>query len=245
MADVLNKGEDLHLHMAAALLGCDYETAVGRYKAGDKEAKTARQFAKIANFGLSGGMGPDTFFAHAQKELKKAGASDMARSITWDQCAQIRETWRRRWHEWPRYFARNGAQCEEGPATIEQLYTGRFRGGLGYTDMNNGYFQALGADAAKAAGWRLTRACYDWTANSVLYGSRIVNFIHDQFLVEAPISLANECALEVGYIMVEEAAPFFPDVPATVKPCLATCWSKDAHACYDSEKKLIPWSPEK
>ena len=34
-----------------------------------------------------------------------------------------------------------------------------------------------------------------------------------------------------------------PDVPATVTPCLATCWSKDAAAIYDANKRLVPWSP--
>jgi len=257
MADVLNAGEDLHLHMAAALLKCDYATVLARYqghalykKAGGREGKKdtdasdARQFAKIANFGLSGGMGADKFYEHAQKELKKVGATDLARAITWEQCAEIRETWRRRWREWPRYFARTGELCGDGPATAEQLYVGRYRGGLGYTDMNNTYFQGLGADAAKAAGWRIVRACYDWTVGSVLYGSRVVNFVHDQFLVEVPTSVAHNCALVVAQIMVSEAAPFFPDVPATVTPCLATCWSKDAKACYGSDGRLVPWSPE-
>ncbi len=256
MADVLNvrtaespKGEDLHLHMAASLLGITYPECVARYKAhkkkgGDREVSDARQFAKIANFGLAGGMGPDKFFEHAQKELKKAGAFDLAKSITFEQTAAIRQAWREKWHEWPRYFYRNGEQCQEGPATAEQLYSGRYRGGLGYADLNNTYFQGLGADAAKAAGWTLTRACYDWTVGSALYGSRIVNFVHDQFLVEAPIAIAAECAAEVGRIMIEEANKWFPDVPATVTPCLATCWSKDAKDVYDAAGRLIPWSPE-
>ncbi len=248
MADVLNAGEDLHLHMAAALLGVDYATCVARYKRhkkdhSDPEVSDARQFAKIANFGLSGGMGADRFFEHAQKELKKVGAVELARSLTFERTYEIREKWRQRWHEWPRYFARNGAACEDGPATVEHLYSGRFRGGLGYADANNTYFQGLGADAAKAAGWRLTRACYDWTQGSILYGSRIVNFVHDQFLIEAPIAIAAECAAEVGRVMVDEAAPWFPDVPATVTPCLATCWSKDATAVYDASARLVPWSP--
>ncbi len=285
MADVLNAGEDLHLHMAAALLGIYYESAVARYKShkkdkDDQEISDARQFAKIANFGLSGGMGAERFFEHAQKELKKVGAKELANRLIWEgadyddrgnkrsrRCTaetcsaggdqvcvtRIREVWRERWFEWPRYFSMNGERCRDDngdpvSTTAEQLFSGRYRGRLGYTDLNNTYFQGLGADAAKAAGWRLTRACYDWTQGSVLYGSRIVNFVHDQFLVEAPISVAHECALEVGRIMVDEASPWFPDVPATVTPCLATCWSKDATAVYDRpiedpNKRLIPWSP--
>lgn len=248
MADVLNAGEDLHLHMAAALLGCDYETAVARYKRhkadkSDPAVSDARQFAKIANFGLSGGMGAERFFEHAQKELKKVGALELARTLTYERCSEIREVWRRRWHEWPRYFARTGVMVENGPATIEHLFSGRFRGGLSYTEANNSYFQGLGADVAKAALWRITRACHDWTVGSALYGSRVVNFVHDQFLVEVPVAIAHECALEVGRIMVEEAKPWLPDVPATVTPCLATCWSKDAVAVYDEEGRLVPWSP--
>lgn len=316
MADVLNAGEDLHLHMAAALLGTDYATAIARYNGHklwkkthgaqgtrDDEISDARQFAKIANFGLGGGMGAEKFYYHAQKELKKAGARDLVVRIVWEgkeslwrtpggvvaseeealalceeqgfdpeaieafsrshvctleTCraqgneicvTRVREVWRERWFEWPLYFRRNGrlvADAEEAGlrAQAEQLFSGRFRGGLGYADLNNTYFQALGADAAKAAGWRITRACYDWTQGSPLYGSRIVNFVHDQFLVEVPIALGPACAAEVGRIMVDEAAPWFPNVPATVTPCLATCWSKDAVACYDEKGELTAWSPE-
>jgi len=51
----------------------------------------------------------------------------------------------------------------------------RLRAAAGHTARHNTIFQGLAADGAKLALWRLWRACY-----------RIVNFVHDQVLVEVP-----------------------------------------------------------
>ncbi len=233
MAEALNAGQDPHLVMAAGLLGCDYETAAARYKAKDPAAKEARQFSKIANFGLAGGMGANTFVEYA----KNNGII-----ITLEKAYELKQAWLRTWPEFRRYLAWVGQLTETGPAQVEQLFSGRFRGGLGYSQCANTLFQGLGADAAKAAGWAIARACYDESQRSILFGCRIVAFVHDQFLVEVPDDdLAHERAQEVGRLMCEAAGQWLPDVPPTTTPCLSRCWSKDATAVYDATGRLIPF----
>lgn len=53
LAEALNSGMDPHLLVSSLIVGCSYTDAVQRYAAGDKEVKTARNAAKVANFRLS------------------------------------------------------------------------------------------------------------------------------------------------------------------------------------------------
>ncbi len=57
MAEALRAGKDLHIEMASKILDISYDECFTRWKAGDKEAKRARDLAKVANFGFPGGMG--------------------------------------------------------------------------------------------------------------------------------------------------------------------------------------------
>jgi hypothetical protein len=41
--------------------------------------------------------------------------------------------------------------------------------------------------------------------------------------------------------MVEGAAPYLPDVPATTEPLLMTHWSKKAKRIVSPEGLLVPW----
>jgi hypothetical protein len=54
--------------------------------------------------------------------------------------------------------------------------TGRLRANASYCARHNTVFQGLAADGAKLALWLLWRAGY-----------RIVNFIHDEVLIEIPV----------------------------------------------------------
>jgi DNA polymerase I-like protein with 3'-5' exonuclease and polymerase domains len=212
MAEALNAGLDPHLMLAAQLNDETYEAAKARYEAGDKEA---RQFSKIGNFGFAGGMGVSTFVQFA---ANNGVALDEAKARA------IKDAWIQTWPEFLRYFQRIAAMTQAGLCQIEQLYSRRWRGGCSYSQAGNTMFQGLGADAAKAAGWAITKACY--LPGSVLYGSRVVNFVHDEFLVEVPKDTAAECAAEVGRLMVEAANVWMPDVPAKTTPKITDCWQK-------------------
>jgi 3'-5' exonuclease len=246
LRELLVKGEDYHIHTSAAYLGCTYEDAMRRYKAGDTETKVLRQFSKIFNYGLGGGMGKNTAHAHAQKELKKAGHRELAKSLTREQSDKLWEVWRMRYPEWPKYFARNGRVLGDHGCVIEQLVSERKRGIFGsnaYSTLNNGYFQSLGADAAKDAGWRIAWECYDPTRNSVLFGSRLVCFGHDSFTGECDPEGGHEVAMRVGELMAAVSDIWTPDAPLRTEPGLATCMSKEATAIYE-KGRLVPWTPK-
>jgi DNA polymerase I-like protein with 3'-5' exonuclease and polymerase domains len=170
---------------------------------------------QCGNFGFAGGMGVSTFVQFA---ANNGVALDEAKARA------IKDAWIQTWPEFLRYFQRIAAMTQAGLCQIEQLYSRRWRGSCSYSQASNSYFQGLGADAAKAAGWAITKACY--LPGSVLYGSRVVNFVHDEFLVEVPKDIAAECAAEIGRLMVEAANVWMPDVPAKTTPKITDCWQK-------------------
>lgn len=253
LADILNEGKDPHLQVAAAILKISYEDAEKRYAKEDPEVENARQFAKIANFGFPGGLGFEALILFARRSDKKI-------EMTVDEARQLKEDWMLAFPEMELYFDHINTKCQQGKyvdgqglATIQQLFSKRIRGNIRYTVACNSYFQGLGSDATKNAGWLITKACYV-DKESPLYGCYIVNYVHDEFILEAPEGRAHEVAMELARLMVLGATPYLPDVPPTVsKPLVSRCWSKKARQVWlmgqenDNSKpagpndRLIPW----
>jgi hypothetical protein len=92
---------------------------------------------------------------------------------------------------------------------------------------------------AKDAAFNLAAGTYIGAGD--LAGSRVVAFIHDEFLVEAPERTAHEAARAVQFVMEEAGRAWCPDVPVRAEPALMRAWSKGAEPAYDSEGRLIPW----
>lgn len=138
----------------------------------------ARQNAKAANFGFPGGMGARKFVA----TCKKQGIA-----ISLDQAERLREAWLGTWPEVRDYFGWASALTSQGrSAAVRHFDGGHWRGGCGYTQACNTLFQGLVARGAKLAAWALFVACYLDEA-SPLFGCRPVLFVHDEFVLEAPI----------------------------------------------------------
>jgi hypothetical protein len=291
LAEILNAGEDPHLHMAASILGIPYAEAVTRHEQeadaraaardyfkglgfDDQEASVqaskavptpvddARQTGKVANFGFPGGLGAEKLVLFARKTYKVR--------LTIERARELKQIWLRTFPEFRRYFDRiNGMMQPEG-VTLVHLFSGRVRGNAPYCAACNSYFQGLGADATGNALFLISEACYvptpcrgcngacagcGWCAGSgvsPLYGTRLVNYIHDDFMIETPEQRGHEVAFELVRIMVQGMAPYLPDVPATAKPKLMRYWSKDAKQVWvpDSSappvkgkegKRLVPW----
>lgn len=114
--------------------------------------------------------------------------------------------------------------------------SGRLRANASYSARHNTVFQGLAADGAKLALWRLWRA-----------GFRIVNFIHDQVLVEVPVGTARDRmrhALEVRRHLIDGMCELVPDVRVEVSYAATDRWFKDAEAVTDpSGEGLELWSP--
>jgi DNA polymerase-1 len=242
LAEALNGGLDPHLAMAATILGISYEEAKKRKK--DPDVDHARQTAKVANFGFPGGLGAPKLVLYARKTYDV--------TLTVEQAKALKEQWLATWPEMRGYFARVntlfGDEVER--ASVCTLFTERWRGGATYCAACNNGFQALGVDCAKQALCRVAEAEYVAPPDgptSPLFGSRTVAFVHDELIVETDDApTAHDAAFELARLMVEGANVYLPNVPiplAKMEPTLMRCWSKEAKQVFDSNGRLVPWSP--
>jgi hypothetical protein len=119
-----------------------------------------------------------------------------------------------------------------GRASVFTL-TGRLRAKASYCARRNTVFQGLAADGAKLALWDLWRA-----------GFRIVNFIHDEVLVEVPVgsNLAHQAAI-IRHLMIKGMRAVVPDVQVDVGYAASHRWHKQAKVVFDARGKLAPWRP--
>ncbi len=236
LADMLNSGKDPHLAFAAQVLGLSYEKAKANKKRPDVDAM--RQIAKVFNFGSPGGMGAEALCTFARKTYDV--------HLTPEDVRGYKVQWFETFPEMREYFAHVGQLTNNpgGRSVFRQLRSNRIRGGAGYTSTCNSFFQGLGADIAKSAGFLVSRACYA-EPSSPLYGSRIVAFVHDELIAETDDGPgAHAAAVELGRLMLEAANVWLPDVPfSEVPPLLMRVWSKDAREVFDAKGCLIPWAP--
>jgi hypothetical protein len=233
MAEALRAGVDPHLEIARRILDISYEEARVDYKR-DPHGRVykPRQSGKCANFGFPGGLGIVRFREYARKNYGV--------DLTEEKAIELKEFWSETWPESVMYFEWINSQVEAPVPTIKQLFVGRYRGDVTFTEASNGYFQSLAADAAKAAGFLIARACYV-EPDSPLFGCRPVNFIHDEVLVEVPDDeSAHDAAVELARLMCVGAAPFLPDVPPVAEPLLCRKWSKAAKPVW-VDGRLVPW----
>lgn len=231
LGDALNNDLDAHTDVASALLGISYSEAERRKKEQDPILDDARQTGKVANFGFPGGLGPKAlvYFAAATYNVK----------LTVERATDLKFVWLSKWTEMPDYFRYIGSHTDAPFPSIEQLFSKRHRGGVGYTEACNSLFQGLAADIAKAAGWEIMKRCYT-VPTSALCGCRIVNFVHDEFIIEAPEHRAHEAALELSEVMLAAAKPWLPNVKVKAEPETSRRWSKNSKAVW-KDGRLIPW----
>lgn len=234
LAEALNAGLDPHLALAGTILGMTYEEAKAHKKRADVD--NARQTAKVANFGFPGGLGAPKLVLFARKAYGVL--------LTEARALELKEQWLRTWPEMRAYFALVGRMTDNpaSAAMVRQLRSGRWRGGANYTAACNGFFQGLGADATKAAGWAVARAQYV-ERHSPLFGTRTVAYVHDELIGEALEARGHEAAVELERVMIAEASKWIPDVSISAPPLLMRYWSKDAHAIV-RDGRLVPWSLE-
>jgi len=240
LAEALNEGRDPHTDLGALIMGITYDEGAALRKSKDHTFDNARQTAKVANFGFPGGLGPAKLVLFARKTYGV--------ELTEQEARDLKAVWLSKWPEMRDYFAfvngLSGERDDRGQMryTLKQLRSERVRGGATYTAACNSFFQGLGADATAQAGWLISKACYV-ERSSPLFGCRIVNYVHDEFIVEAPIETAAEAAEELSRLMVLGAKEWIPDVRLQAEPCLMTVWSKDAKTIRDAAGRLMPWSP--
>lgn len=243
MADVLNAGRDPHTELGARLAGITPEQAYAL--TGDEARafkKKYRQSAKPANFGLPGGMGAARF--------RDAARQEYGVELTLEEAEATRSIWQQSWPEAKEYFREiNKIVGTQDSGTFVHFWSGRIRGGIPYTVACNTPFQGLASDAAKAAGSALSRECYTgWEYQdgqptgyrSALAGCRLVNFVHDEFIIAAPLDRLHEAAVRQTQVQISVAQSIIPDVKITASPAAMINWSKAAEAVY-RDGRLVPW----
>ena len=256
MAEAINEGRDLHLQMAAEILDIPYEQAVREYDLGSKEVADIRQMSKALNFGFPGGLGAETAIEYARTAWGVRFAAEHTDAIL--VVKQYKKKWLAAWPEMREFFDYVAGIVEAGGgrARIKQPRSGRVRGGVGYCDGCNSHFQGLAADGAKAALFYIQQECYTgysrfWTkaehgaTRSPLYGTRIVAFIHDEFLGEAPEALASASAERLATVARLGMELYIPDVKISCSPVIMRRWLKGAKTVRDSEGRVAVWEQPK
>lgn len=239
LANVLKADQDPHSSLGAEILRIPYEEMIARLAAGDKEAEQTRQFAKIPNFGLPGGMGEDSLIAWA----KNQGVH-----LTREHAGNLIAAWKNKFTEMADYFRLFSDICgAHGSHQVTQMYSDRVRGGLRYCAGCNTMFQGLVADAAKSALYNVVKECYTDRA-SVMFGARPVLFIHDEVIAEFPLDAwgperTHKAAERMTEVILSAAQPYMPDIPVKGKPVMMRRWLKGAKPVH-VDGLLVPGRPE-
>lgn len=232
LARAFNSGVEVHLAMAAEMLGISYEEALKRKD--EPAVARARQAAKALNFGFPGGLGAAKFVEYA--------ADSYGVYMTLDEAKKRRDQWFKRWPEMKGYFKHVEKWSRQ--KWVKQFVSNRIRGGTGFCDSANSPFQGLAADGIKHALWLVTKAAY-CDPQSVLYGSRPVNMVHDEIIIEAPEDSGAEAAEELSRLMILGMSHYVPDVKIETSLAMARRWYKAAKEVRDSSGKLVCWEPKR
>ena len=264
MGDTINAGCDPHLLLAAEILRWPYETCAHIIKDPTSpyyyQLKAMRQTAKHCNFGFMGGLGVNAFIDLVFK------MSNERLDPIWAQ--HLRNLWFQTWPEAREYFhwikslhghcvqlfvdrVRSGATfCQSANTMFQGLaaditnLAGWLITGACYTGellIPRGHFHTSQTSRGARNRERSERMYHYALQNAhIMLGSRPVNYIHDEFLLECPESLGHEVAEELVRLMLLAAEPFTPDVKIGASPCLMRYFSKEAKPIY-KEGRLTPW----
>lgn len=239
LGEALNAGSDPHTVVAARILNQSLEETQQQIEDQDEQAVQTRGAAKICNFGFPGGLGIDTFVKFA---LLSYGVH-----ITRERALALKAAWIAAWPEMPQYFSKINA-CKDPETelyTILHVGSGMVRRCESFTAAANAPFQTLGATCAKRGLWLVCSECYN-KSDSPLSGARVVNFIHDQLLVEIPyskwgVSRSDLAAKLVAQRFDDGAAQYLTKVKIKCKPIITERWSKHAKQVFNEAGQLVPW----
>jgi len=207
LADAFRGGADPHL-MFAGRLGADV-------RLGPKHPDVAplRTLAKAANFGFPGGLTGPNFALFAFDSY----------GVRVDNPEALERAWFQQWPEVLVYRRHMGRYARVGRPIVHER-SGHVRGRCTNTQASNSPFQERGAQVAKATLYDLVKA----TRVGDLAGSHVVAFVHDEYLLETPIELAEAHAATVERIIRARWPDHCPDVPLgdDVEVQIKERWSK-------------------
>ena len=240
MRELINAKIDLHSWFACRVLGWitdenDYDGSeesrqrvlpiLARLK---KEQPKTRQRAKAADFGFPGGMSANRFL----NECWKNGMYDM----TYEEAEHLRNAWFEAFPEMDYFMAPTECGARQGGDPDHRYMAsnivGNVRRHCSFNSAVNFPFQSLAAAGAKNAMWQLTVAGY-----------KIVNYIHDEFILELSEEDYHEKSVMAKDIMIKAMKEFIPDVRINAEPAAMQFWYKSAEPVFDKDGKLQIWKP--
>jgi len=199
--------------------------------------KKYRTFAKPTGLGYPGGLGPKTFIKFAK--------GNYGIRIDLDTATRLREVWFDTFPEMRDYFDWIQSSCTDPNHHDKFAYVsplGMYRANCAFTSACNGKaLQTPAAEGAKLAIWNVQRACFDPEEKSLLYGCYLVNFLHDELIVEMPDDKRVERrANEISRLMVVSMEEICKDVPIKAEPTLMYRWDKFVEPTFNEAGNLIP-----
>lgn len=224
----------------------------------DPVKKKKRKSSKAGNFGIPGGMQGETLYLSCRRQ----GAE-----VTREEAEQLVEDWKNTFPETRAYFnptkdvlvdasefeGRKGKkEDEEDDEDLmenisdeddkgEQVQTfravnllGMVRARASRNSSLNYPFQSLAGVITKRGMWKVFK-------DSLKYGYRLVNMIHDELIAEIPEHLAAFVAGRMEKLMVEASNETIPGMLMKAEAALMRRWSKAAEPAYDKQGNLIPF----
>lgn len=246
MADKINRGVDLHCNVAQYLTGWGYDETFARK--GEKDVKNFRQVGKVVNFGRFGYMGAETLVHYAKHSYHVDMSVVAPASFTGDKderalnfARSLIVLWGKALPEGPEYLA-YAKRLREGTGGRELQIPGCtiMRRGVTLAAAANTGFQGLGAVLEAYVGWQIVRAIYLGKGALGRSGARLVNFVHDEFILEVPLAWVTEVAAELEEIMANAPKRYLPDVQISSEAVAMLRWSKNAERIV-TNGELIPW----
>jgi len=252
---------DPHLFVSAQFCGVTYEQAIEYY--GDKkhplykDLKEKRNLAKVLNFGLAGGLGVKSFISYAKGYGFKG-----ANILKFHEVDKSIKAWKQVYSEMVDYFKvraerapkdeeiyRRNVAWDDGAFRSVYQYprSNRFRFCDGYTNGCNSPFQGMASDGAKNALILVFEECM-FSKLSPLFGSRIVCFIHDEIIIEIPVSdidtehytqQGKDAVDRLSQLMKQGMEIMTPDIQAVCETTLSYRWDKEAHSPTKGDRQQV------
>nr|BFD68760.1 hypothetical protein HAGR004_37820 [Bdellovibrio sp. HAGR004] len=197
MGELINQGEDLHRWFASIVLR----------KPQEEVTKQERAYAKACNFGFPGGLGVKQFLEYAKYTY---GIDDLDLRTA----KNFKSRWLEAFPEMNSYLSSEG-HAYRTKATASTI-SGRMRAGCTFTQAKNFPFQSLAADGTKISLFNLVSA-----------GFRVVNYIHDEFVIELTDNgQLNDRRHEAEGIMIGGMRTVLPDIEVRIESEVCDYWRK-------------------
>jgi DNA polymerase I-like protein with 3'-5' exonuclease and polymerase domains len=192
---------DPHRRTAGFIVGRSIEEITGEERAR----------AKAINFGFTYSMGAERFIEYARDQYNV--------EFSLREAKRVRGKFMKLYAGIAKWHQRAALGCYRRKDV--RTASGRLRvfSGMNLGEYLNTPIQGTAADGLK-------RALALLHPRLAAIGARVVNIVHDEFVVEAPTDRATEAKAVLVAGMQEGMTEFLPDVPVVVEAAIASTWKK-------------------